>query len=113
MLQLGELLLPFLFGENMETTKETKEALQALIAIVGFLAERLKDGAGVDDLVAVFSKLTSDDVFKKKMKEGYEGLDKVGEELKKLDVQAVTALGFEIAPDIVDLLLKLKANKTA
>jgi hypothetical protein len=113
MLELGELLAPLFIGENMNTTKETKEALQALITIVGFLAERLKDGAGIDDLVAVFSKLTSDDVFKKKIKEGYEGLDKVAEELKKLDATAITALGFEVAPDIVDLLLKLKANKTA
>ncbi len=97
----------------MGTTKETKEALQALIAVVGFLAERLKDGVGVDDAVAIFSKLTSDDVFMKKMKAGYEGIDKVGDELKALDTAALTALGFEIAPDIIDLLVKLKANKTA
>jgi hypothetical protein len=97
----------------MGTTKETKEAMKALIVIAGFLAERLKDGVGIDDAVALFSKLTSDDVFMKKLKEGYEGIDKVGEELKLLDATSITALGFEIAPDIIDLLIKLKASKTA
>jgi hypothetical protein len=95
------------------STKETKEALKAIIAIVAFLGERLKDGIGYDDLLAVFSKLAADDVFMKKIKQGYEDLDKVSAELKNLNTESITALGLEVAPDIVDLLLKLKANKTA
>lgn len=94
-------------------TKETKEAMKALISIAAFLAERLKDGVGIDDAVALFSKLASDDVFMKKLKDGYIGKEKISEELKNLDTAGITALGFEIAPDIIDLLLKLKANKTA
>lgn len=92
----------------ISSTKETKEALKALISIVSFLAERLKDGIGFDDAVALYSKIASDDVFMKKIKEGYDGIDKVSEELKHLDIQAITDLGLEVAPDIVDLLLKLK-----
>lgn len=91
-------------------TKETKEALIAMVAVTEFLAERLKDGAGIDDIVAVYSKLTSDDVFMKKLKEGYEGINKVGEELKDLKIDEITTLGYEIAPAIISLLLKLKAK---
>ena len=92
-------------------TKETKEAMKALIAIVGFLVERLGDGIGYDDLLAVISKLTSDDVFMKKIKEGYDGLEKISGELKTLNTETITALGLEVAPDIVDLLLKIKDSK--
>lgn len=97
----------------VSSTKETKEAMKAIIAISAFLVERLKDGLGIDDAVALFSKITSDDVFIKKLKEGYEGKEKIAEELKTLDTPAITALGFELAPDIVDLLLKIKQSKKA
>lgn len=89
-------------------TKETKEALKAVILISSFIIERLKDGVGVDDAVATYSKLTSDEVFKTKIKDGYEGLDKVREELKDLTTDEITTLGLEVAPDIVQLLLQLK-----
>lgn len=89
-------------------TKETREALKAVIAISSFIIERLKDGIGVDDAVATYSKLTSDEVFKTKIKDGYEGLDKVREELKDLSTDEITTLGLEVAPDIVQLLLQLK-----
>jgi len=92
----------------ISSTKETKEALKAVIALAAFISERMKDGVGFDDALALFSKLTADDVFKKKLKEGYEGIDKVGEELKNLDVQGMTSLALDIAPDIIDLLAKLK-----
>ena len=89
-------------------TKEIKEALVAFIAITEFLSDRIKDGVGFDDLVATYSKLTSDDVFIKKVKAGYEGLDKIRDELKDLSVEEVTNLGYDISPSIVSLLLKLK-----
>ena len=107
-------MLPFLYERNLTMatgTKETKEALIALIAISEFLTERLADGAGLDDVAAVYSKLTSDDVFVKKIKIGFEGLDKIQEELKDLTTEEVTVLGYEVAPLIVSLLLKIKNKK--
>ena len=89
------------------STKETKEAIRALIVIVGFLAERLKDGFGIDDVVAAYSKMTSDDVFKTKVLEGIKDWDKIQEELKSLDTTTITMLGIELAPDFIDLLKKL------
>ena len=100
---------PFYFGEIMTTgTKETREALKAVILIASFIIERLHDGIGVDDAVATYSKLSSDDVFKTKIKDGYEGLEQVREELKDLTTEEITTLGLEVAPDIIQLLLQLK-----
>lgn len=91
-------------------TKETKEALIAVMAITEFLIERLKDGAGLDDIVATYSKLTSDDVFMKKIKAGFEGINKISSELKDLSVEETTMLGYQIAPEVISLLAKLKKN---
>ncbi len=93
------------------STKETKEALIAIVTIAEFLGDRLKDGIGIDDFVATYSKLTSDDIFMKKLKSGYEGVDKIKEEMKDLKIEEITALGYEIAPSIVSLLLKFKNKK--
>lgn len=89
-------------------TKETKEGLIALISILDFFAERFKDGAGYDDALAFISKLFSDDVFVKKIKNGLDGINQVAEELKNLDSEKIAALGFEIAPDVIQLLSKIK-----
>ena len=94
----------------MADTKETKEALVAVIAITEFLVERLKDGAGFDDALATYSKLTSDNVFLKKIKSGFQGIDKIVLELKDLSTEEITLLGYEIAPEIISLLIKLKKN---
>ena len=93
------------------STEETKEAIRALIVISGFLAERLKDGFGVDDVVAAYSKMTSDDVFRTKVLEGFKNWDKIPGELQNLDATAITMLGIELAPDFIDLLKKLTAKE--
>lgn len=93
------------------STKETKEAIRALIVISGFLAERLRDGFGIDDAVAAYSKMTSDDVFRTKVLEGFKDWDKISEEVKNLDTTTITMLGLELAPDFIDLLKKLSKEK--
>jgi ketosteroid isomerase-like protein len=92
----------------MDGTKDTKEAMQAILALADFLIERLGDGAGVDDLVAVWSKLTSDDVFMKKIKSGWEGKENISKELTGITTAEITTLGYDLAPDIIAILLKLK-----
>lgn len=91
-------------------TKETKEALRAIIAVIEFVIERTKDGLGVDDIVAIWSKIKSDEVFKTKVKAGWENIELVRNELSNLSVEEITVLGFEVAPDLVALLLKLKKD---
>jgi hypothetical protein len=91
-------------------TKETKEALIAIIGITEFLVERLSDGVRFDDVLAIYSKLTSDDVFMKKIKNGFEGIDKVTKELKELSTEEIAILGYEIAPQMIAILAKLKKS---
>lgn len=89
-------------------TKETKEALRAIIAVIEFVIERTKDGIGADDLMAAWSKFKSDEVFKTKLKAGWEGKELLKDELSNLSVEEITTLGFEIAPELIALLLKLR-----
>jgi hypothetical protein len=101
----------FYFGDYMAEeigTKETKEALRAVIAIIEFIIERTKDGVGVDDAFAIWSKFSSDAVFKAKVKAGWENVEAVRNEISNLSTAGITALGFEIAPELIALLLKLK-----
>lgn len=89
-------------------TKETREALKGIVTLSSFLIERLKDGIGIDDAISVYSKLTSDDVFKTKIIDAYQGVEKIQEELKDLTAEEITTLGLDIAPDIIQILLQLK-----
>ena len=47
--------------------KELKEALVGVNELAIFIAMRLKDGIGLDDAMAIWSKLSSDEEFKQKM----------------------------------------------
>lgn len=98
-------------SEKKIYTKETKEALMAMMSILEFFNERFKDGVGYDDALAFISKLFSDDVFVKKIKNGLDGMSYISEELKNLDTEKIAALGFEIAPDVIHFLNKIKTNK--
>lgn len=71
----------------MPGVKETKEALVGVFEVSIFIAERLKDGIGVDDAFAIFDKLKNDDDFKNKIAEAYKGVEAVSEEIKDLDAQ--------------------------
>lgn len=73
--------------------KEIKEAMVGVNELAIFLAERLKDGVGVDDAMAIYSKLASDEAFKAKMVAAYEGIALVPAEAKDIDL----AEGLELA----------------
>lgn len=73
--------------------KEAKEALVGVNELAICLAERLKDGVGVDDMVALFMKLQSDDEFKAKLAAAADGIGAVPAELKDLSL----AEGMELA----------------
>jgi hypothetical protein len=88
--------------------KETKESMKGILALVEFIIERLDDGAGFDDVVAAFSKFTSDDVFKNKVKVAWEGREIVSKELSELDTAEMMELGMTLAPDIIAILNKMK-----
>lgn len=88
--------------------KETKEGLIAIVALGAFVAARLKDGAQLDDAVAVAQKLVSDEAFKTKVQSGVDGLDKAVLEIKELDL----ADGLEILKVVPDLIAEVQAAQT-
>ena len=66
--------------------KELKEALVGVNELAIFIAMRLKDGIGLDDAMAIWSKLSSDEEFKQKMVAAYDGISQVPAEIKDLDL---------------------------
>lgn len=83
--------------------KETKEALIAAVVLYVFIKERLKDGAQLDDAVALAEALMKDGEFKTKVMAGYNDADKIAAEFQGFSV----AKGFELAaviPELVKLL---------
>ena len=82
--------------------KETKEAIAGVNMLAIFLIKRLKDGAGIDDAFALFSKLTTDKEFKSVLGEAYDGISKVPAEMKDIDLME----GLEIAKIMLDTVPK-------
>lgn len=66
--------------------QEVKDVLVALNEVGIFLASRLKDGAGVDDVVALVTKLSTDDEFKLIIAAAVAAMKHVPAELKDLDL---------------------------
>lgn len=85
--------------------KETKEAILAMVVLGKFVAERLKDGAQLDDALALGTKLIGDAAFKEKVMAGIAGIDKVPAEIK--DISMVEAI--ELAQVLPEILAALKA----
>jgi hypothetical protein len=86
--------------------KETKEAILALVILGKFIADRLKDGAQLDDALALGQKLIEDGEFKTKVLAGIEGAEKVPDELGELD----TADLLDLAKVIPDILVELQKD---
>jgi len=87
--------------------KETKEALIALVMIGKFVSDRLKDGAQMDDALALGQKLM-DPEFKKVVEAGYKDAEKISEEFQGFNM----AKGFELVqvlPQLVEILNKKSA----
>ena len=70
----------------MAGIKDSLELLTGANELTLFLIKRLKDGIGVDDAVAIITKLTTDKDFMDKMQAAIEGINKVGKEMSDLDL---------------------------
>jgi len=89
--------------------KETKEVVKAASAIAVFLVARLKDGVGVDDAMAVVSKVTADAEFKALMEAAIKDIKLVPAEVKDLELAEGIELAGEAAkmvPAILEVLKK-------
>jgi len=85
--------------------KDTKEAIFALAALGKFVADRLKDGADFDDLLALITKL-NDAEFRTKLDAGIEGLKNIPDEVSDLSFIEI----LELAKVIPDVLKELKST---
>lgn len=88
--------------------KETKEALIGAIVLGVFVAERLRDGADLDDAKVLGEKLLLDSAFRKKLQDAVDGMDMIDEEVDDLSLQE----GIELAGLIPEALKILKAGST-
>ena len=89
--------------------KNTKEVLIAANEIALFIVERLKDGIGVDDAVALYTKIISDEDFKAKVVAAYDEIAKVPAEVKDIDIYEgveLITLQTSYVPKIIDALKK-------
>lgn len=86
--------------------KETKEAILAVVILGAFVAERMKDGAQLDDAMALGMKLMADGDFKSKVMAGIDGMDKVIMECGELDL----ADGLELAKMIPEIVAAIQAK---
>lgn len=88
--------------------KETKEALVAAVVLYMFIKERLKDGAQLEDALALGEALMKEGDFKALVMAGYKDAEKISEEFKGFNV----AKGFELA-SVIPELVKLLQPKAA
>lgn len=90
--------------------KETLEANAAVQEIGLFVLARMKDGAGFDDLVALWDK-KDDEEFMRIVSEGYKGWDLIDDELGELDGEDIVKLGKGTIETTVRSWAKYKAQK--
>lgn len=85
--------------------KETKEALLALLVLGKLVSDRLKDGAQLDDAVAIGTALLMDGEFKKTVQAGYIGMELIDDEFKDFNLAKALDL-VQAIPELVAVLQK-------
>lgn len=91
--------------------KEVKEVTEAILEIALRIAAVLKDGYQPTDLALLFDLFAKDPVVKQKIAAAYDGISKVGGELKDLDAQEGVELAVALLlfiPRILELFKKEK-----
>lgn len=80
--------------------QQTKEAIVGLIALAKEVVELSKDGLQPSDMMVLVSKLAADEVFRTKLLNAVQGLEKIPEELTPFTVEKgidiVLALALEL-----------------
>lgn len=86
--------------------KETEEMVVALLKLGKLVAGRLKDGAQLDDAVAIGTALVTDGALKAAVDAAVKDMDKIDEELKAAGVAEYLTLAAKILPEISVILKK-------
>lgn len=91
--------------------KELKEVIEALMEISLRMGSVLKDGYQPSDLALIFQLFAKDEILKKKISEAYDGISKVGAELKDMDPKEGIELSIvllQFIPKFIDIFKKDK-----
>lgn len=89
--------------------KETKEACEALIKLGTFVAIRAKGGLDMADMTALLEKL-KDEEFMAVVKAGVEGIDKVDDEVKDMNMAEGLELAGFVVPKLLSAIQEYKAG---
>lgn len=103
-------------ADSQHGVKELTEAVDGSLALGVVLAERLKDGVGLDDLGALWDKWKNDPVIQEKLKNAVDGYEKISAEAKDLDAgegMEVAVVAIDYAPKFVEALKKPEQEATA
>lgn len=98
-------------AKQAQGIKELKETTEALMEIMIRIASVLKDGYQPSDLAFIFELFSKDEILKKKLADAYDGISKVGGEVKDLDLKEGIELSIvllQFIPKIIDLFKKEK-----
>ena len=90
---------------------ETLEVLVAMGELGEFMAKRLKDGVGLDDAMALATKLASDSEFRDILVKAGTGMKNIDDEFKDLDLSEMKQLvdvGSENMFKIIEAIRKKK-----
>lgn len=92
----------------MEGVKETKEALVGMLKVAQMLTVVFKDGVQAQDFAVIMTKVMADEALKQAMVEAYNGVDKVGGEMKDLSLAEAFDLLQAAMPEVLKLVEALK-----
>ena len=95
--------------DSTHGVKEMGEAMVGINELSVFLATRFKDGVGLDDVKALWDKLSDDDGFKEKLKAAAQGANLIPAELKDIDggeALELAAIQLDYIPKLVEALKK-------
>lgn len=100
-------------SEEKHGIKETKEALKGALKLTVFITKRLKDGADLQDAMALYTKWQSDPEFKKCLQDAYTDISKVGDEINDLSIAEAIELGSLLIEDVPALIDALKGEQAS
>jgi hypothetical protein len=89
----------------MHGTKELQEAIEASMELLGYILELAQDGLTIGDGFDIAQRIATDDAFRGKMLVAMDGMSKIPDEIKDLDMNESVALSMVIlsyVPRIVE-----------
>lgn len=92
----------------MGHSKELREALKGLLALMALLAADLKDGAQLADAASIMDKIKSNPELQAKLVEAYKGINEVPQELKEIKALDILAIIQDVSTEFMTLLHALK-----